>query len=122
MLPKKNRADKRTIDNIFKEGRFLSSGILSLKYITNNTIEKKISFITPKNISKKAVDRNLLRRRGYSILEKYLDRFPRGFCGAFIFGSKSMAIFGKKRNKKERQDSIAQIDKEILVILNKLRI
>jgi ribonuclease P protein component len=107
MLPKKNRADKKAIEKIFKEGRFINSADLSFKFI--KTYESNlpcISFIAPKNIAKLAVKRNLLRRRGYSVLGKYIKDFPSGIVGVFVF--------------KKFQDSIVIIENEIKNILSKI--
>ncbi|MEI7765141.1 MAG: ribonuclease P protein component [bacterium] len=119
MLSKKNRADKRLIDKIFKEGKFVNSPNLTLKFINTKEGNVKISFITPKTVSKRAVDRNLLRRRGYVILKKHLSLFPIGFIGAVIFGKKSMVFFGGRKNKTKNPNQ--NLEKEINIILNKLK-
>ena len=94
MLPKKNRADKKTVDKIFKKGVFVGSTNLILKYINeNNQNEPQISFIAPKGVAKRAVDRNSLKRRGYLILQKYIQYFPLGFSGAFVFGKNSLILY-----------------------------
>lgn len=92
MLPKKNRADKKAVENIFKacppngrEGRFLNFPNLTFKYINTGGKQTRISFIVPKSTAKLAVKRNLLRRRGYSVLKKYIGQFPSGLTGVFIF-------------------------------------
>ena len=105
MLPKKNRVDKKEIEKIFKEGRFVNSANLSLKFIIG-VGERKISFIVPKNVAKLSVNRNLLRRHGYSALEKYISRFPNGLVGVFVF--------------KKYQDDILIIENEIKKIFSKI--
>ena len=35
--------------------------------------------------AKLATRRNVLRRRGYAVLEKYITQFPPGLIGVFIF-------------------------------------
>ena len=109
MLSKQNRADKKQIEKIFKEGRFLSFPNLTFKFFINVQAlprQAQISFIAPKSVAKLAVKRNLLRRRGYSILEKYIHQFPTGLVGAFVF--------------KKYQDNISIIENEIKTILNKI--
>lgn len=116
MLLKKNRADKRQIDEIFKKGKSINSPNLTLKFIINSEARPnmlglassavKISFIAPKSAAKNAVRRNSLRRRGYIALAKYLDKFPAGLLGAFVF--------------KKPVDSILELEKEIKIILEKL--
>ncbi|HEV7424402.1 MAG TPA: ribonuclease P protein component [Candidatus Paceibacterota bacterium] len=107
MLPKKNRADRKIIEKIFKEGNFLNSPNITLRFILNNTSDiPRISFIAPRSIAKLAVKRNLLRRKGYAILKKYISQFPSGLIGAFVF--------------KKYQEDILIIEDEIKNILNKI--
>ena len=106
MLPKKNRADKKDINLIFKKGSFITSPSFTFKFIEISANKKKISFIAPKNIAKLAVRRNLLRRKGYSALEKYINQFPSGILGVFIF--------------KKPEEDISKIEYEIKNILDKI--
>ncbi len=107
MLPKKNRADTKTIEKIFTKGRFIVSPSLTFKFISNNNDESpRISFIAPKSVAKLAVKRNLLRRVGYNALKKYISLFPAGVTGAFVF--------------KTYQDNISTIENEIKDILHKI--
>ena len=120
MLSQKNRTNTKLVDRIFKEGKFVNSPNLTLKFIKNEFPFPQISFITPKAVSKKAVDRNLLRRRGYFILRKYLIFSPTNFAGVFVFGKKSMDFFGGRKNKK--RNPILVLENEIKIILEKLKI
>lgn len=106
MLPKKNRADKKAVEKIFKEGSFLSTPVLTFKFLNKQGNKRQISFIVPKNIAKLAVKRNLLRRRGYTALKKYLQDFPSGIVGVFVF--------------KKYQEKILLIEDEIKNILRKI--
>jgi ribonuclease P protein component len=106
MLPKKNRADTKTVEKIFKEGKFLTSSSLTFKYFKNHNKEVEISFLAPKSIAKLAVQRNFLRRLGYRVLEKHLHSFPAGLAGVFIF--------------KRYQDDVSIIENEIKNILSKI--
>ena len=119
MLSKKNRTNKKLVDKIFKEGRFINSPNLTFKFLKEESLCPKIAFIVPKNVSKKAVDRNLLRRRGYFVISKHLAHFPADFVGAFVFGKKSMDVFGVRKNK--TRNPILDLENEIKIILNKLR-
>ena len=106
MLPKKNRADKKIIDDIFNAGKTIQAAGLTFKFILNkNSNATRISFIVPKNVAKLANRRNLLRRRGYSALEKYLEKVP-PLSGVFVF--------------KKWEDDISTIGHEIKNILNKI--
>jgi len=118
MLSKKNRADRKQIDKIFKEGKFLNSENLTFKFIIPHPSpllikergklnSSRLSFIAPKSVAKLAVKRNLLRRRGYSALKKYINQFPTGLLGAFVF--------------KKYQDDVSVIENDIKNILGKIK-
>jgi ribonuclease P protein component len=106
MLPKKNRAHKKDIDLLFKKGGFVASPSFTFKFISQKISSVRISFIVPKPVSKKAVIRNLLRRRGYIALEKHIKNFPSGLLGVFIF--------------KKPEENVSKIEHEIKNILDKI--
>ncbi|MDQ3075758.1 MAG: ribonuclease P protein component [bacterium] len=83
MLLKKNRANKKDLDKVFKKGFFLASTNLTFRYLKDKTT--KISFVTPKTVSKSAVKRNGLRRKGYALLKKHLELLPSPITAAFVF-------------------------------------
>ncbi len=107
MLPKRNRVDKKNVEKIFKEGKFVGSPSLTFKFIlANDSTPPRVSFIAPKSIARSAVKRNLLRRKGYSALEKYIKQFPAGILGVFVF--------------KRPEEDILKIEYEIKSVLNKI--
>ena len=105
MLPKKNRADKKVVERIFKEGRVINAPNLALRFVASRG-PARISVIVPKSTAKKAVERNRLRRRGYSVLEKYIKQLPLGLAGVLIF--------------KKYQEDFSIIEDEIKNIFNKI--
>ncbi len=105
MLPKKYRASRKVVDKIFKKSSVLSSPALNFKFI-NSPGSLNISFIVPKNVSKSAVKRNLLRRRGYKAVQKNFTRLPKDISGVFILKSPAPA---------------GDLEKEIALILSKLK-
>lgn len=106
MLPKRNRVGKKDIDLVFKKGKFISSSVFTFKFILLNSLQTHISFIAPKSIAKLAVERNKLRRKGYSALGKHIEQFPSGILGVFLF--------------KKPEGNILKIENEIKNILNKI--
>jgi ribonuclease P protein component len=122
MLPKKNRANKKEFDLIFKNGKFVSSPNITLKYIKN--IENvgfssfKIAFVVPKTVSKKAVDRNLLKRRGFNTLKDILKNKPLKIGAVFVFGKKSMEFFGGKKTKESNPKE--KLKEELVFLINKI--
>jgi ribonuclease P protein component len=107
MLPKRNRVNKKEVDEIFKSGSFVNSPNLTFKFLLKKgIIGPKVSFISPKSISKKAVIRNKLRRIGYNILKKYKKDFPSELIGVFVF--------------RKYQDDVSIIENEIKTIFSKI--
>jgi len=107
MLKKKNRADRKTIEQIFKSGRLVETPGLSFRFLrTPGALLPRVSFIVPKSLLKKATDRNKLRRQGYYALAKHIDKFQGGLSGAFVF----------KKKKNYAQD----LEHEIEIILRKI--
>jgi ribonuclease P protein component len=106
MLPKKNRADKKGVDLIFKRGDFIVSPSFTFKFIKTDSKRKQISFIAPKSMAKLAAKRNFLRRRGYIALKKYFNQFPFGILGVFVF--------------KKAEEDVLKIENEIKNILSKI--
>ena len=95
------------VEKIFKEGKFINSPSFTFKFLlTQNSTLPRISFIAPKGIAKLAVLRNLLRRRGYTALKKFMTQLPTGLIGVFVF--------------KKYQEDISIIEHEIKNIFNKV--
>jgi ribonuclease P protein component len=119
MFTKSTRVDKKLAKEVFRDGKFINSPNLTLKFINIKSFSlPRISFIVPKIVSSKAVIRNLLKRRGYTTFKKYLNKLPAGFVGVFIFGKKSMEVFGGRKNKSK--NPVENLEKEIKIILKKL--
>ena len=86
MLPKKNRLDTKTVEKVFKVGAFVNSPSLTLRFLKNKeNLETRISVVVPKSVAKKATERNVLRRRGYTALGGVLSKFPAGVIGVIVF-------------------------------------
>lgn len=70
MVPKKQRIDRETFDEIMKKGRIVHSGLFSLRFLKNPEKSTHFGVVVSKKIAKTAVLRNKIRRRAYSILRK----------------------------------------------------
>jgi ribonuclease P protein component len=88
MLAKNRRIEKKFFSVQFKNSqtsrRFNSSHLL-LSVAKNENQTSRFAFSVSKKICKLAVDRNRLRRQGYSIVGKYLENIPDGFLFFFSF-------------------------------------
>jgi ribonuclease P protein component len=117
MLPKKNRISRTVFDLIFNNGKSIYSKSITLKYLKiNNDLKNEIgyqsrfSFVAPSKIFKRSVYRNFLKRAGYNIIRKNKKNIKDGFVAVFLF---------KKTATKE---SFNELEKEILLLLNKAKI
>lgn len=70
MLPKENRVKKALFAKVFRLGHTFSSPHLTLRVVAAPKEGGKFSFVVSKTVAKGAVKRNLLRRRGYSIVRE----------------------------------------------------
>ena len=128
MLPKKNRVNKKTVEEIFKKGRFISSTNLTFKFISRisgkTSNNAQISFIAPKAVAKGAVLRNFLRRIGYLALEKDFKHFPDSILGVFLFNkgiSKNIDLNTNIAKNKELKSKLKlELENDIKTIINKL--
>lgn len=63
MLESKNKLKKKAdFDRVYEKGKFCSMGMLSLKATPNKEPATRIGFVISKKFSKKAVERNRVRR------------------------------------------------------------
>ena len=66
MLKKKQRLTKAAFDQYFKSGKRIHTPLFQLIYTPCNTFHGAV--VAGKKVSKKAVDRNVVRRRIYAAL------------------------------------------------------
>ena len=91
MLPKKRRITKELIEKTIYQGRSFQTEYLTLKILTSNS-SNLFGFVVSKKVSKKSVDRNLLKRRGRYIIRKYLSSLNQGILCVFIFKQNSTKL------------------------------
>ncbi len=93
MLKKINRLAKRKeFEELKKEGRKLYNPLFGLLYKIASE-GKKVGFIVSKRISKRAVDRNRIRRLLAEGVRNNLNLLPEGFKGLFLV---TKQMLGKK--------------------------
>jgi ribonuclease P protein component len=107
MLSKRNRVNKKETEIIFIQGKFLNSPCFAFKFIKSGLVAPKISFVVPKSISKLAVKRNLLRRKGYQAIKKHIASLPSGISGVFIY--------------KKYEEDLSVLENEVKNILDQVR-
>jgi|SRR3989338_4163733 len=127
MLPKKNRISRIVFEDLLKCGKNVSGDFLQAKFLflsskdspwgssslrgvlASNAKESQFSFVIPKAVSKLAVKRNLLRRRGYASVSKILNNLKQPMLCAFFF------------KKGSANASFDEIEADVNVILNKIQ-
>lgn len=79
MLPRENRLKKeKDFEAVFKEGKGFTCGRLRIKYVCNRLDSTRFGFIVSKKYSKKASERNLIKRRMREIIRKMMPEIKNG--------------------------------------------
>ena len=80
MLPKEYRLTKRKdFENVFKNGKFFYNQYVTVKYLKNELDLPRLAFVVSNKISKKAVERNKIKRRLRAIFYSGLNEVRPGF-------------------------------------------
>ncbi len=91
MLKKEFRIRKqKEFDRIFKKGAYFSERFLALKTVENNLEISKFGFIVSNKISKKAVERNRIKRLLREVVRLKYNEIKPGFDAIFIFRGKEV--------------------------------
>ena len=101
MLKRENRIRlRKEFAEIKNKGKILYSPLFGFLTQKENDDQKKFGFIVSKKISKKAVDRNKIRRILSEVVRKNLGKFENGT--RIIFLTKK-EILGKKMKEIEKE-------------------
>lgn len=101
MLKKINRiGKKKEFQEILKKGKMFQSPIFGLLMVKTGDEEKKFGFVVSKKISKRAVDRNRIRRLLADSVRLNLDMIKEGTRGIFLARK---AMLGLKFGEVEKE-------------------
>jgi len=109
MLKKSQRVDRKTFDLLLKKGKGVYSPLFSLKWV-NLGSNWRFSFVVPSSVSKSAVIRNKIKRRGRHIIRKNSELLRKDLVAALFF------------KKGVEMLSFIEMEKEIISLLNKAKI
>jgi ribonuclease P protein component len=110
MLPRLNRLTKnKEFENVFKKGRSSYDKILGIKAAPNNLGTVRFGILISAKISKKAVERNKVRRRIREVLKKNLEKLDS--CDMVIITLKGII-----------KNTYAEIEQSIVFQLKRLRL
>jgi ribonuclease P protein component len=85
MLPKSQRIPRKLFP-LFKSAKYShTNNLFSLKVVKAQSVQSRFCFSVSKKISKKATDRNSLRRIGYSILRSKIPSIEKGLLLCFYY-------------------------------------
>ena len=90
MLPEKYRLkSKKEIDQLFKNGKAVRNSFLFLKYKENNIENSRFAFSIGLKYSKKAVERNKMKRILREAIRSLIKDVKPGIDGAFFLSNGS---------------------------------
>ncbi len=85
MLPKKNRLTlKADFQTVLKQGKIQHAKYYAFSYIITEKPEKRVGMIVSNKISKKAVERNKIKRAARAAAQEVLENLPSGILGVFL--------------------------------------
>lgn len=106
MLIKKHRINKEIFGEILKRGKIFSSDHLYIKILSFPEKYSVFAFVVSSKISKKAVERNKIKRRARHIIKKIMPKIEKGLGVIFFF------------KKGVERITFSELEKEINDILN----
>jgi ribonuclease P protein component len=74
MLSRNYRLTKQNVGRVFKKGRGVSGAFLRIKFMQNRTDHPRFSITCSNKVAPKAVTRNRLRRKTYTILAEIMPK------------------------------------------------
>ena len=102
---------RNAIQYVYKKGRSVRHGQLSLKFVANNRPESRFGVVVAKKVDKRAVKRNRIRRRIYEVLRKNWDGVSPGV-------DVLVTVFDKEVAAKPA----AELEAEVLGLLKKAQL
>lgn len=113
MVPKKNKVPRIDFLKLKKKGSLYHSLSLTLRVYVKENCEKeesRFSFIISKKITSNTPQRNLLKRRGYSIIKNIIKKTKTCFVCIFYFKKEVLLLH------------YPELEKEIISLLKKAHV
>jgi ribonuclease P protein component len=105
MLKKELRIRKqKDFENVFDKGFYSADRFLTLKVIENKMSYSRFGFVVSKKVSKKAVDRNRVKRLMSEIIRLMDKKIKSGFDAVFILKSEIV-----NKNLEEIKESVEKL-------------
>jgi ribonuclease P protein component len=111
MLPSKNRLTReKDFKKISTSGKSFFSPLFRVKIIKNNLEQSRFGFVISTKVSKKAVERNRLKRQLREIIRLNLDKVTPGFDVMISVNSKTL------------KESYQELENKLLFLLRKAKL
>jgi ribonuclease P protein component len=104
MLPKKNKIQSLFFKTFSRKGQVVHTPLFSLRFIKHKYDDFRAAVIVSKKVSRKAVERNLLKRRFFSIISQNKELFQKDT--SYIFTVKKE---GSMADMKQIKDTITSL-------------
>lgn len=101
---------EKDFKRIINKGQYFGSTYISIKILKNNLDNSRFAILVGKSISKKAVTRNIIKRRIKEVIRQNLDLAAKGYDIIFFIKKSILELDFEKTRK------------EILLILKKTKI
>lgn len=111
MLSKQNRLNRDSVAEIFKKGKSFSSDNFILKITPIEQKESAFAFVVQSKTTKKAVERNKLKRRARSVVRNILNSIKNNI-GVIVFLKKSSIDM----TYKEMNEELANLFKKARIL------
>lgn len=85
MLPKNNRIKRSAFSLLLKGAKVFKNNLFLMRFVSTDKSGSQFSFSVSKKISKSAVVRNRLRRTGYRLIAKHIERIKPNILVSFSF-------------------------------------
>ncbi len=92
MLPKKNRISKKEFGELLKNSKRYNTDHFLFYLAKNKATYTKFAVSVSKKVCRRAVDRNKIRRRGYSVISKKIGQLKTGYSGLFVAKAHSLDL------------------------------
>lgn len=109
MIPKKNKITKNVFSSSLLTSKTIHDPLFTLKFKEFEGFESLCAVVVPKAVFKKAHDRNLLKRRGYEVIEKSFKNIKKPYI---------LMFFAKKDAKNA---SFEEIETSLNSLLSKIK-
>jgi len=112
MLAKKFRVSSKRIEEVKKKGKLIQGDFFGVVFMKNNKENSRFSFVISKKISKKAVERNRIKRVLIKAIKTNLEKVPPGFDFVFLVKRKIL--------NKEEKDIVSDLSSFLFEKITKI--